>query len=72
MITENTGRSCRFHSIFTVTDFDITEESMAPFEKEFLEKAARLQARVYRGELAKVETGIYGTEVRVWGVHRNQ
>lgn len=65
IIEENTGRTCRLNGILVVADFDITPETLAPFEEEVTRKVSPLlQTKRYD----KVEVGIYKGEVRAWGV----
>ena len=70
-IHQNTGRQCRLSgpngTLLTCPDFSITEDSIAPFFVEIMDKMAPLEHALDGG--TSIEVGIYRGEVRAWLVH---
>ena len=68
-VIEGSGRVVQFLGVTLAADFDVTPETLAPHIEAIIEKLGPIEDRVIAGEFDKLEVGIYGGEVRVWGVH---
>lgn len=66
---EGSGRVVRFLGVTLAADFDVTPETLAPYLEAIIEKVKPVEDRLIAGEFDKIEMGVYGGEVRVWGVH---